>query len=419
SWIHVYTDGSATSAVKNGGAGVFITYPGNHRHTKWIPTGKFCSNYTAEIDILEKEVLPDDWTEGTIVKIPQKRDLTDCNNWRGITLLSVPSKMFSKIIIMRLEKGVYTCLRVEQAEFRRQGCVMSSLLFNLVIDWILKNTVDKTLKGIRWTQFTMLEDLDCADDIALLSDKHEHVQEKSNRLNSITEMVGLRINTKKTKIMTNSPNQQPVTISNQSLENVEHFTYLGTVVSLLGGREEDIQSRLNKARAAFGNMRQIWKSNSYCRGTKRRLYKSIFLPVLLYGAECWRMTKKDAQKLSTFHHTCLRRIIKIFWPNTISNTKLLQATNQETLDSMITKRRWKWLGHVKRMTSDIPAKTALTWTPEGKRKQGRPKTTWRRTMESDLSAASLTWKTALKIAQDRKAWKVLSEASCAIRHNEN
>ncbi|CAG5136349.1 unnamed protein product, partial [Candidula unifasciata] len=83
---------------------------------------------------------------------------------------------------------------------------------------------------------------------------------------------------------------------------------------------------------------------------------------------CWRMTKNDAHKLSTFHHTCLRRIIKIFWPDTISNTKLLQVTNQETFDSMITKRRWKWLGHVMRMTSDIPAKTTLIWTPEGKRK---------------------------------------------------
>ncbi|CAG5114661.1 unnamed protein product, partial [Candidula unifasciata] len=146
---------------------------------------------------------------------------------------------------------------------------------------------------------------------------------------------------------------------------------------------------------------------------------SIILTVLLYGAQCWRMTKKDAHKLSTFHHTCLRTIIKIFWPDKISNTKLLQVTNQKTLDSMITKRRWKGLGHVIRMNPDIPAKTALTLTPEGKRKQGRPKTTWRRTMKSDLSAASLTWKTSLKIAQDRKAWKVLSEASCATRHNEN
>ena len=54
SWIHVYTDGSATSAVKNGGAGIFITYPDNHCDTKYISTGKFCSNYTAEIQAIEE-----------------------------------------------------------------------------------------------------------------------------------------------------------------------------------------------------------------------------------------------------------------------------------------------------------------------------------------------------------------------------
>ncbi|CAG5124265.1 unnamed protein product [Candidula unifasciata] len=115
---------------------------------------------------------------------------------------------------------------------------MSSLLFNLVIDWILKNTVDRILRGIRWTPFTMLEDLDFA--VALLSHKHEHIPKKSNKLHSTVEKVGLRINEKKTKIMTNSPNQQPVTINNQTLENVKHFTYLGSEVSLLGGTEEDI-----------------------------------------------------------------------------------------------------------------------------------------------------------------------------------
>jgi len=71
-----------------------------------------------------------------------------------------------------------------------------------------------------------------------------------------------------------------------------------------------------------------------------------------------------------------------------------------------------------RMSTNIPAKTAVTWTPEGKRKKGRPKTTWRCMMEEELGAASLTWDTALKTAQDRRAWKVLIEASCATRHEE-
>ena len=70
-----------------------------------------------------------------------------------------------------------------------------------------------------------------------------------------------------------------------------------------------------------------------------------------------------------------------------------------------------------RMGQEIPAKIALTWTPEGKRKRGRPRATWRRMMEDELNTTSLMWKTALKVAQDRGAWKVLSEAPCATGHD--
>ena len=53
SWIHVYTDGSATNATKDGGAGVLVRYPENERHTTGIPTGKICSNYVAEVEAIK------------------------------------------------------------------------------------------------------------------------------------------------------------------------------------------------------------------------------------------------------------------------------------------------------------------------------------------------------------------------------
>ena len=71
------------------------------------------------------------------------------------------------------------------------------------------------------------------------------------------------------------------------------------------------------------------------------------------------MTKKDTKKLSIFHHTCLRRIIRVFWPDKILNNKL-QDTNQESIDNIIRKRRWRWLGHLMRISPDIPEMPALT-----------------------------------------------------------
>ncbi|KAK7101835.1 hypothetical protein V1264_020159 [Littorina saxatilis] len=51
-WIHVYTDGSATNAVLNGGAGILIQFPGGHTATSSVATGKHCTNYKAEAEAL-------------------------------------------------------------------------------------------------------------------------------------------------------------------------------------------------------------------------------------------------------------------------------------------------------------------------------------------------------------------------------
>ena len=64
------------------------------------------------------ERIPSDWRNGTIVKSPRKGDLSDCNNWRGITLLSVPGKIFCSILLNRIRSDVDHKLREEQAGFR-------------------------------------------------------------------------------------------------------------------------------------------------------------------------------------------------------------------------------------------------------------------------------------------------------------
>ena len=51
----------------------------------------------------------------------------------------------------------------------RQGCWLSPFLFLLVIDWIMKTTTTGRNNGIQWTLWTQLDDLDFADDLALLS----------------------------------------------------------------------------------------------------------------------------------------------------------------------------------------------------------------------------------------------------------
>ena len=67
--------------------------------------------------------MPADWTKGTIIRIPKKGAFRDCNNRRGITLLSVLSKILAKVVIKRISNALDAGMRKEQAGFRReQGC---------------------------------------------------------------------------------------------------------------------------------------------------------------------------------------------------------------------------------------------------------------------------------------------------------
>ena len=54
-----------------------------------------------------------------IVRIPKKGDLSLCDNWRGITLISSPSIVFCKVLLNRIDEVIDDKLRDEQAGFRR------------------------------------------------------------------------------------------------------------------------------------------------------------------------------------------------------------------------------------------------------------------------------------------------------------
>ena len=70
-------------------------------------------------DIWESEETPLSWKTGLIVKLPKRGDLTNCNNWRGIMLLSVTYKVLSRVVLNRLTTTVDPLLRKEQAGFRK------------------------------------------------------------------------------------------------------------------------------------------------------------------------------------------------------------------------------------------------------------------------------------------------------------
>ncbi|VDO53488.1 unnamed protein product [Schistosoma margrebowiei] len=69
--------------------------------------------------IWEEEQVPMDWKEGHLVKTPKKGDLSKCENYRGITALSIPGEVFNRVLLNRMEDAVDAQLRDQQAGFRK------------------------------------------------------------------------------------------------------------------------------------------------------------------------------------------------------------------------------------------------------------------------------------------------------------
>ena len=69
--------------------------------------------------IWEKEEVPAQWKGGIVIKLSKKGNLRDCNNYRGIMLLSVPDKVLNRVLLERMKEAVDPKLRDQQAGFRR------------------------------------------------------------------------------------------------------------------------------------------------------------------------------------------------------------------------------------------------------------------------------------------------------------
>ena len=284
--------------------------------------------------------------------------------WKVLRAYGIPEKIVN--IMKNTYEGSECCVKVDGEVTGwfpvtagvRQGCIWSPLLFGVLIDWVLKNALDKNDMGIvlerrrssRYQQ-QRLSDLDFADDIALIDEPEMRLQFSTSQVEEKGARVGL------------------------------------TLLPILTHR----------------NVR---------KQTKARIFQAVVITTLLYGAETWNSTVQEEKRLSAFYNRCLRRMIGVTWQDHMSNEQLFKLTGQPPLTNLLRRKRLTWLGHVVRMASTHIPRRLLYWEPPGRRKPGRQRMRWRDTVARDLKQASVTFEEAQRLAQDREAWSALVKALC-------
>jgi len=111
------------------------------------------------------------------------------------------------------------------------------------------------------------------------------------------------------------------------------------------------------------------------KGVKIRIFNTNVKSVLLYGCETWKTITKILQ---TFINKCLRRIMNIKWTDKITNEELWRIAKEKPIEIQKKRRQWNWIGHTLRKEAVAIEKTALDWNPQGYRRRGRTKRTWRK-----------------------------------------
>ncbi|KAI8512576.1 hypothetical protein Bbelb_092150 [Branchiostoma belcheri] len=157
----------------------------------------------------------------------------------------------------------------------------------------------------------------------------------------------------------------------------------------------------------MASLNHIWSNGQISTATKLRLYNSLVLSVLLYGAEAWTLTATEERHLDTFDQKCLRRILGYRWYDFVSNSTVRQKTGQPPVSHKIRQARLRLFGHLARAEPPLEAASLLrAATPAGwSRPRGRPRRRWGDQLNADLSTVGLDTATAWLRAQDRTGWK--------------
>ncbi|KAJ4447183.1 hypothetical protein ANN_09184 [Periplaneta americana] len=212
-----------------------------------------------------------------------------------------------------------------------------------------------------------------------------------------------------------------INIGNLSFEEVEKFKYLGATVTNINDTREEIKHRINMGNACYYSVEKLLSSSLLSKNLKVRIYKTVILPVLLYGCETWTLTLREEHRLRVFENKVLRKIfgakrdeVTGEWRK-LHNTELHALYSSPDIIRNLKSRRLRWAGHVARMGESRNAYRVLVGRPEGKRPLGRPRRRWEDNIKMDLREVGYDDRDWLNLAQDRDRWRVYVRAAMNLR----
>ena len=205
----------------------------------------------------------------------------------------------------------------------KQGDPLSSMLFNALLEKMIssvKRQIDGKKYGIQMgpSDETRMTNLRFADDVLVIGRSLSQISHMLELIYLEGKICGLQLHPDKTKIISSTnrtqgrPKSRYISIGDMRIEVLPRdssIKYLGRQINFGTLHEDELGFRLRAGWAKFAQHKQELISRHYSLNDRLRLFESIITPTVLYGSECWTMTKVMERALQRTQRRMLRMIL--------------------------------------------------------------------------------------------------------------
>ncbi|KAK3549306.1 hypothetical protein QTP70_034533, partial [Hemibagrus guttatus] len=314
------------------------------------------------------------------------------SNYRGITLLSLPRKVYSRVLERRVQPLVEPRIQEEQCGFRpSRGTLDQLYTLHRVLEgsWEfaqpvhmcfvdLEKAFDRVPCGILWE--VLWEYMVHGPLLRAVWSLYNRGRSLVCNASSECEAAGMRVSTSKSEAMVLDRKKVACTlqVGGEVLPQVEEFKYLGVLFTSEGRMDHEIDRRISAAAAVMRSMyRSVVVKKELSRKAKLLIYQSIYVPTLTYGHELWVMTERVRSRIQVAEMSFLRRVVGCSLRDRVRSSATREELGVEPLLLHIERGQLRWLRHLFRMPPGHLPGEVFRACPTGKRPRGRPRTRWR------------------------------------------
>ena len=144
------------------------------------------------------------------------------------------------------------------------------------------------------------------------------------------------------------------------MENVREFVNLENKTAAdRGDCDQKYTTRIGKTNQVIVTLESVLRAAGLDCHTKIKIFC-----VFLYGSQCWNTTIPTRRKVAVFQNKCCRRMLKTFWPNTISDEDLRNGRGMSTI-AETSEHGASPDNYVCGMPHNPLPRTSLPWTLKG------------------------------------------------------